>query len=81
MNRTPARIVSIALVAAAPVFAAGTTQGDSSTRHESSASSSAHQLAADFKGAMHKLADATRHALHRADAALHRGAGKRDKDA
>jgi hypothetical protein len=81
MTKTPACLVSIALLAAAPAFAAGTAQGDSPARHESSASSSTHQLAADFKGAMHKLGAATRHALHRADAALHRSAPKRDKDA
>ena len=37
-----------------------------------SAKADAHQLASDFKGALHKLGNATRHLLHRADAAVHR---------
>jgi hypothetical protein len=79
MNKTPAFVVSIALLAAAPVFAASTAHGDRSSN--GSASSSTHQLAADFKGAMHKIGAATRQALHRADAALHRSGSKHDKDA
>lgn len=45
------------------------------TTHDtgSSASHSAHALASDVKGALHKLGDATRNLFHRADASLHRG--------
>jgi hypothetical protein len=36
------------------------------------AKADAHQLATEVKGALHKLGAATRHLVHRADAAVHR---------
>jgi len=65
-----------ALAVTGSAFAA-THDGNSGS--SSSAGASAHQLERNFAGALHKIGAATRHALHRADASLHR-AGKHQSE-
>ena len=62
-------VISLALACGSSAFAADTHDTGSAT---DSAKDTAHQLATDFKVALHKLGAATRHVLHRADEAVHR---------
>ena len=66
-----------ALAVTGSAFAASHDHDSGSS--SSSAGASAHELASNFTGALHKIGAATRHALHRADASLHR-MGKHDSD-
>lgn len=67
--KIPALVIALALGCGTSAFAAE-SHHDAPSGH--SAQTSMHQLATDFKGAMHKLGQATRHALRRADESLHR---------
>lgn len=66
--KLPAFVMAAALACGSTAFAADTQDTGSAA---SSAKGTAHQLATDFKQAVHKLGDATRRVLHRADAAIH----------
>ncbi|GAB3769544.1 hypothetical protein GCM10028796_34780 [Ramlibacter monticola] len=63
-------VITLALAFSSSAFAADNSRDDGSAT--ASARATAHRLADDAKLALHKLGLATRHALHRADAALHR---------
>ncbi len=65
--RLPALLMALALACGGPALAAGEHDGSAG-----SAATSTHQVASGFKDALHKLGAATRHALQRADAAMHR---------
>lgn len=67
--KIPAVLIAVALLGGSSTFAASSSDRSSAS---SSARSTGHELMTDAKLAMHKLGVATRHALHRADAALHR---------
>jgi hypothetical protein len=67
--KAPALVLAAALACGSAAFAADTHDTGSAG---SSAKETAHQLAGDFKLALHKLGAATRRVLHRADAAIHR---------
>ena len=63
-----ALVIAAALGCGGAAFAADTHDSGSAA---SSARATAQRVAGDFKQAVHKLGAATRHALHRADAAIH----------
>jgi hypothetical protein len=62
-------VLAAAMACGSAAFAADTHDTGSAG---DSAKQTAHQLASNFKVALHKLGTATRHVLHRADAAIHR---------
>jgi hypothetical protein len=66
--KAPAFVIAAVLACGSTAFAAGNYDTGSAG---SSAKGTAHQLATDFRQAMHKLGAATRHVLHRADSAIH----------
>lgn len=73
--KIPALAIAAALLVTGSAFAAR----DHDAGASSSSNGTAHQLAIDFTGALHKIGAATRHALRRADASLHR-LGKHDSE-
>jgi len=73
--KIPALAFAAALLVTGSAFAAQ----DHDTGASSSSNATAHQLASNFTGALHKIGAATRHALQRADASLHR-LGKHDSE-
>ena len=73
------KITAIALTATLALTGSAFAAAHESDSGSSSAGPSAHQLASNFTGALHRIGAATRNALHRADASLHR-MGKHDSD-
>jgi len=67
--KAPALVIAAVLACGTAAFAADSHDAGSAG---GSAKEGAHQLSTDFKQAMHKLGAATKHALQRADAAIHR---------
>jgi hypothetical protein len=68
MKKIPALLVAAVLGCGTCAFAADTSY-DSASSH---AKATAHQVASDLKGALHKIGSATKRGILRADAALQR---------
>jgi hypothetical protein len=76
MKKIPALLVAAALGCGSAAFAADGSYGSNA----SAAHPEAHRIATDLKGALHKIGSATKHAILRADAALHRVAHRSGSD-